>query len=583
MNAFTYTSLSSERDEIRVLTLSAGKPGDRPRANIEVMKLGDGDYVALSYVWGSEEDRRDILIGETTVSITANLAIALDYLQRKGPLRLWIDALCINQDDAPEKISQISLMSRIYSSASCTYIWLGEAVYYSDVALDVIRRIKDTPMSSWANRHLFAVEQILRRPYWTRAWVVQEAFCSTNAIVKCGEVEISFDAFYHLPEFTSFNRARPQTDRCPENPAQTVLRFQAFPFELLLKLCRQERGKKTISLDLFRWLNYGSELASKLPRDRIFAFLNLAFESDKRAIEVDYTVKTDRRVFSEVTAHLVKTRSPYKHLLPLQVRQIGKRLDLPSWCPDWTTRSQHGYIVPPAYRTEYCAGQNDFWKKFSPLGQGSRNDRMQLRFSDDFETLVLRGFVFDSISYAIASLDTDMLVHQPDYYWKMSWKDLHLRVTKSIQSWEGELRSSNVYGPSISEAIAQTVVANEYPSTVSPPRNDCAAKYEQWKQVASPTNEDKDDVNFYEFEYRVRDACALRALCITQKGYIGLTPSTTAKGDLVCLFPDGQVPFVLRKKGPFYEWIGEAYIHGIMYGEGLSEISSMETTMFDVR
>ncbi|KAI9146935.1 hypothetical protein HJFPF1_12964 [Paramyrothecium foliicola] len=76
-------------------------------------------YTALSYVWGSTENPEYIFLnGRNKVPVTRNLFEALQTLRlpKKGR-RLWIDAICINQQDPIEKESQVRLMQRIYRQA----------------------------------------------------------------------------------------------------------------------------------------------------------------------------------------------------------------------------------------------------------------------------------------------------------------------------------------------------------------------------------------------------------------------------------------------------------------------------------
>ncbi|RBR13617.1 hypothetical protein FVER53590_08582 [Fusarium verticillioides] len=84
------------------------------------------DYETLSYAWGSSEDKATIIVNEATLQITQNLRDALSYLRHDSkPRSIWIDAICINQSDVDERSSQVRLMGRIYSSASCVISWLG--------------------------------------------------------------------------------------------------------------------------------------------------------------------------------------------------------------------------------------------------------------------------------------------------------------------------------------------------------------------------------------------------------------------------------------------------------------------------
>ena len=58
-------------------------------------------------------------------------------------------------------------------------------------------------------------------------------------------------------------------------------------------------------------------------------------------------------------------------------------------------------------------------------------------------------------------------------------------------------------------------------------------------------------------------------LGITDKSYAGLVPTSTRRGDKVCILHGFAVPFILRGKGPLYELVGDCYMHGMMQGEML--------------
>lgn len=67
---------------------------------------------------------------------------------------------------------------------------------------------------------------------------------------------------------------------------------------------------------------------------------------------------------------------------------------------------------------------------------------------------------------------------------------------------------------------------------------------------------------------------------VTQgRGYVGIVPGAARMGDLVCVFYGGDVPFILREVeggGGFYRLIGEAYVNGLMDGEGLRNVEGGE-------
>ena len=62
---------------------------------------------------------------------------------------------------------------------------------------------------------------------------------------------------------------------------------------------------------------------------------------------------------------------------------------------------------------------------------------------------------------------------------------------------------------------------------------------------------------------------------MTHEGFIGLAPPLVQKGDLLCLIDGSRVPFILRKRTEDgYFLVGESYIHGLMFGEGMSKGSN---------
>ena len=579
-----YTALDPEKQEIRLLILWPGSLDIQPHCDIEVCSLKDGHFAALSYVWGDEKERKDIIVSDQTISVTANLELALRYLQCKDLIRIWVDALCINQSDAVEKALQVGSMSQIYSKAHTTYMWIGAPVYYSDVAMNLIRKVLSVSKLSWTNRQIFALRQLIERPYWTRVWVVQESFYSRHAIVKCGHDEVDFDLFYDLGKFMDFHNDRPRTDRCSESTDENIIKFvKPFPFKQLFSLCPRHRRDEPIRIDIFRWLNYTDAFSSTLPRDRIFAFLNLSFLTDTQFIKPDYSSKPDRRIFSEVTGYIMRSRvTSHDYICSLQLRQVGKLLSLPSWVPDWTIQSHHASFVPPPHAPKYSAGQGEFWIDYEPLGVDILGSSVQFRFSADFETLVIRGVVVDSVSCAVPIADGDELARQPNFRVKRTWV-ARRQVLDACRNWQATALTFHAYGAGLSEAISRTAVANVCPEGTSPAHEDCGTLFEQWKDAVEREDKALLDTKLLEFDARVVSTCELRAFCLSEKGRVGLVPSLARERDLICLFQDGKVPFVLRETDGRYRWIGEAYIHGMMFGEALRDADPSNEGIFHIQ
>jgi hypothetical protein len=86
------------------------------------------------------------------------------------------------------------------------------------------------------------------------------------------------------------------------------------------------------------------------------------------------------------------------------------------------------------------------------------------------------------------------------------------------------------------------------------------------------------------FDNHVTSLCELiSAFCLTDRGRVGLVPPSTREGDIVAISQDGSVPIVLRAVKDYHVWIGEAYVHGIMFGETLRAAKAIDLVAFQVK
>ena len=86
-----------------------------------------------------------------TSGVTVNLAGALRYVKEHwqsafpdrdpGELRLWADAICIDQSSVLERNSQVKLMKSIYASAELVLAWLGSADEVMEEAITKLRTV----------------------------------------------------------------------------------------------------------------------------------------------------------------------------------------------------------------------------------------------------------------------------------------------------------------------------------------------------------------------------------------------------------------------------------------------------------
>ncbi|KAJ5722029.1 HET-domain-containing protein [Penicillium malachiteum] len=139
-----------------------------------------------------------ISINGYRLRITPNLHAALRSLRNQFVERfLWIDAICINQEDTAEKGQQIAYMAEIYSKASRVIIWLGEGQDGSDKALEeaCLAAGEMTKSSSIRPQVKELFLKVLDNPWFERRWVLQEVAAARHVIIKWGPTEVDGYSF----------------------------------------------------------------------------------------------------------------------------------------------------------------------------------------------------------------------------------------------------------------------------------------------------------------------------------------------------------------------------------------------------
>ena len=122
--------IDTQRQEIRLLHVLPGSWNMPLRTQIKTASLLDElHYKALSYVWGQENEKCEIFIDDSKLVIKPRLFTVLVRVRAHGGDQvqiLWVDALCIDQNNTLERNHQVSLMHEIYSKCSLCYVWFGE-------------------------------------------------------------------------------------------------------------------------------------------------------------------------------------------------------------------------------------------------------------------------------------------------------------------------------------------------------------------------------------------------------------------------------------------------------------------------
>jgi hypothetical protein len=128
------------------------------------------------YAWGDGVDTRPLVLEGATIPVAVSLHDALRAVRRKKEnILVWVDALCIDQQNEDERATQVRLMGQIYSGAMSVAIWIGPEYEDSALALQLLQKVAENSVSpqrirSTCNLDSLALLNLFKRDYWKRLW-----------------------------------------------------------------------------------------------------------------------------------------------------------------------------------------------------------------------------------------------------------------------------------------------------------------------------------------------------------------------------------------------------------------------------
>ncbi|PQE09703.1 ankyrin and het domain protein [Rutstroemia sp. NJR-2017a BBW] len=345
---------------LRFLTLHPGRFGDKIIISLDTAEFNPQDpavFEALSYTWGSEADPEVVHVvcpkdGHLrSIRVRKNLEVALRHLRRSDRHRiLWIDAICINQEDNVEKGPQVAMMGDIYRSADRVVVWLGPEADGSSAALDALGFLgflgsqitvdwstyevkaadvadskKPVPLVA---RELTAIYNFVSRPWFERLWIRQEIFLANAKAIIC--------AGHHQVSWRSFRRgllsvANKSHRHFPEHVGLENRLVHLYDF------IRQPLG---FSLNELRM--HLQNAACLDPRDRIYAALAMLDRTEKAHLDSpNYSISPMQLYESAVRAHM-KAYSGKDVLNILGDCDLQVPVASPTWVPNWAVPSHSG-------------------------------------------------------------------------------------------------------------------------------------------------------------------------------------------------------------------------------------------------
>ncbi|KAI3545866.1 hypothetical protein CSPX01_04790 [Colletotrichum filicis] len=350
----------------RLIDLIGGSYHDPIRIELHIADLAvKPEYEALSYTWADENGDSSkcerVYIGKRwdILPITKNCSNALRRLRYQNrPRRLWVDAICINQNDVGERSHQVGIMQNIYATASRVLIYLGEDK-------DDLNSTSSSPWNfdkwnTYYKRSLHAHNDLTQRSYFKRVWVIQEIDAAQDCWVLYGT---KGDRWL---DFLESKQLRPKQDW-----------FHVLP-----------RGRLMDLRELPKLLQATLQCQATDPRDKVYALLGLFPGAKEAQLTADYSLSLDQ-VFSGLTACMLCQSSAL--MLPIFAALEPSTSSLPaSWVVDWSSATNLDCMGPYLAEndsrptTESDTGRVSFIPRFHHNG-----------------LLVLRGRLITSLSSCV--------------------------------------------------------------------------------------------------------------------------------------------------------------------------------------
>ena len=604
-NSFAYAALNYGRSEFRTLALSpARQKEDDVHCTLIPATLTDerqhrAEYEALSYVWGDAGGSRCIYVNDHAFPVTSNLDVALRYLRSATETRLlWIDAICIDQNNSAEKAGQVGMMRDIYAQASRVLVWLGQSDRDIREAMAFVDKAPSLSYPYPVEAKVFkaGLAKVFERSWWSRMWVVQEVIAATDdPLVGCGRKWVPWSSFQvvisGLGLEGSFGAETPLQD------AVAIYKLSSLRDRYITEPSDARPSLPTLE-DL---LTATCDRKTSQPHDKVYALLGLT-ESDVTAdIEVDYS-RPFSDAFQKAMCHVLKSSNNLNFLV--QAMNPRRCMSVPSWCvdfsePNWnrvTNRCEwlslpdddHGASRKVAKPSSIAHDPQANTLRVSATILGGIQ-YVQTTTADAKTVDAVSGFLklekrilasmqseaeYKMINYGYTSCIADAAAFSPAAY--QALKTRHgeakaVQLLKSGKMWETfnkgmpiqtcfhglteDLKAYSTSDYSMFDSFLQT-------------RHDVT--YEWVDRFPEFPKSDQLKGRVQNLIHLMGKSLAYDTLFTTDTGHLGRatsTVNTVEEGDVLCIIHGCRIPAILRSQGDSFKLLTFAYVADVMEGQ----------------
>lgn len=629
LEPYEYVSLPSRH--IRLLVLYPEMTSNELCGAFESSSLDEETYYkAVSYTWGPPTFTETLHLPEGIIKITPSLASALRRFRHYSKyIKIWADAVCINQSDIRERTQQVSIMADIYRNANVVLIWLGEATEEdaqrfallwflaacheeTTSAGNVFFRAKSLPEAfaalnseyerlfngsgAWCNvsgciccgkplyrrpqtfgESLLQLLPLFGRSWFTRLWVFQESNLAKRAFIFCGSHFIHQRLFYDAAEVTYEAAYRNNPVRLSETTAPLWSLLESACLQVFRMLDGQlffgtflGPSEKSAGVRLAYLVDECAELNCSEPRDRIFALVSMLRDP---GLKVDYTItmnflwrRFSTQVLTDPRSWMFSTTDDFKW--PGLYMALGA-----ATCDHSETdsRRQSSWSADLSQSLAQ-AKRRERYRVASDLYAGGH---MVLRHTPklfDSRTLCIRGKTLGSVD-RIFPLSQWPGSPKP---WEIAFSNY---VAGTLLQWYSRCRTflDNNGANKLSTADLRDILQQGF--ILQP--EDCLT-VAQFEDICSHVKKNRymsSDLDSSE-AYHHLDAMLepsfwdrdkidqKRLLAIDSEGRFCWIPDKSEPGDIIALLEGTPFPWVVRQsENNRYELLGDAYVHGVMRGE----------------
>jgi len=553
-----YLNLSKDRREIRLLTLHPSTSKGDIRASLSVVSLyHDPYYEALSYVWGDRTEKPSISLSGLDIKVTKNLYNALGHLRFKEyPRVLWIDALCINQEDLDERGSQVLLMEDIYKGCKTCLLWLGEATKETKATIKIFESWATTGnhllrSTNFGPEHINAAGELTSRDWFSRTWTVQECVLPKRLVVLCGSETWSWGVFAEAAENLQTHLASPCCISHNDTKNKHMLIINTFI--QAISIIENSRYLYPRNRDILTCLNSFRNRKATDARDKIYGLLSLIRPQGQSFIKPNYSdSETAEVVYSRLCVDLINESNslePLKYVLGAVDKTI-KSLKLPSWVPDWTL---------PMAEPSWQKGRLDRYPLYNAHG-GQRGQPKCITVSESY-VLKESGVLCD----VVTKVGDERVVNKIPKNW--------FQLAEVNRIGGREAARSEFWSTILMDTFG--TLANGTVTTSLLRASDADYKeYKEWRtRIFDGSSWPAETDRFY---YALESATMLRKFFVTKNGHFGIGPGRLEREDKIFILRGGHCPLVLRPDSStgYYELIGDCYLHGFMDGEAMTDFDS---------